>query len=77
MARCGGSIRTARLDRDIALPVSQPTMCSFGGAELDQLYVTSAADKLSPAELRREPHAGALLRLRPGQRGVPRRVTLA
>lgn len=63
-------------DRDIMLPVSQPTMCAFGGPELDTLYVTSAADKLSAAALRAEPHAGALLRLRPGRTGVPRRCTL-
>ncbi|MGH8205902.1 MAG: SMP-30/gluconolactonase/LRE family protein, partial [Steroidobacteraceae bacterium] len=59
-------------DRDIVLPVSQPTMCAFGGEDLDELYVTSAADQLSAAQRQREPLAGALLRLRPGVRGVPR-----
>ena len=77
----GGRLRRyhpdGTVDRDIALPVSQPTMCAFAGAELDVLYVTSAADRLSPDQLRREPHAGALLRLRPGERGLPRRCTVA
>jgi sugar lactone lactonase YvrE len=60
------------VDRDIALPVSQPTMCAFAGEALDVLYVTSAADKLTPQQRRREPLAGALLRLRPGERGIAR-----
>jgi sugar lactone lactonase YvrE len=60
------------VDRDIALPVSQPTMCAFGGEALDVLYVTSAAEKLTPEQRQREPLAGALLRLRPGERGVAR-----
>ncbi|HEY6516889.1 MAG TPA: SMP-30/gluconolactonase/LRE family protein [Steroidobacteraceae bacterium] len=60
------------VDRDIALPVSQPTMCAFGGEALDVLYVTSAAEKLTPEQRQREPLAGALLRLRPGETGVPR-----
>ena len=57
------------LDRAIALPVAKPTMCAFGGADLGDLYVTS----LQPAQ----PFAGydailagALLRLRPGVRGI-------
>ncbi len=64
-------------DRDVPLPVSQPTMCAFGGPDLRDLYVTSATDKLTPARRRAEPRAGAVLRLRPGERGVPRCCTLA
>jgi len=60
------------VDRDIALPVSQPTMCAFGGEALDALYVTSAAEKLTPEQRQGEPLAGALLRLRPGETGVAR-----
>lgn len=60
------------VDRDIALPVSQPTMCAFAGEALDVLYVTSATDKLTPEQRQREPLAGALLRLRPGETGVAR-----
>jgi len=63
---------TGAIDRDIPLPVSQPTMCAFAGEELDTLYVTSASDKLSPEQLQREPLAGALLRLRPGEKGIVR-----
>jgi sugar lactone lactonase YvrE len=76
----GGRLRryTAEgaVDRDIELPVSQPTMCAFAGEDLDDLYVTSASDKLTPEQRRREPLAGALLRLRPGERGIIRPYTL-
>jgi sugar lactone lactonase YvrE len=72
----GGRLRrytmTGEVDREIALPVSQPTMCAFGGEALDDLYVTSASDKLSPEQRKREPLAGALLRVRCGARGIPR-----
>jgi sugar lactone lactonase YvrE len=64
------------VDRDIQLPVSQPTMCAFAGEALDELYVTSASDKLTPEQRLAEPLAGALLRLRPGERGVVRPYAL-
>ena len=77
----GGRLRRfhpdGTVDRDVALPVSQPTMCSFGGAALSELYVTSATDGLTPAQRRDEPHAGSLLRLQPGGRGIPRRCIIA
>lgn len=60
------------VDRDIVLPVSQPTMCAFAGEALDMLYVTSASDQLSPDQLNRETLAGALFRLRPGETGIAR-----
>lgn len=45
---------------DVPLPVSQPTCCCFGGPDLRTLYVTSAREDLSPAQLAREPHAGGV-----------------
>lgn len=76
----GGRLRryTAEgvVDRDIGLPVSKPTMCAFAGRDLEELYVTSASEKLTPDQRRREPHAGALLRLRPGERGIARAYML-
>lgn len=59
-----------RVEREIALPVGCPTSCIFGGAGLDELYVTSSWG-LVPTERRdHEPWAGDLFRLRPGVRGV-------
>ena len=60
-----------RISREIALPVSHPTCCAFGGPGLDRLYVTSASEPLTPAERAAEPLAGRLLVLDPGVRGRP------
>jgi sugar lactone lactonase YvrE len=67
---------TGAVDRDIALPVSQPTMCTFAGQALNVRYVTSSLDKLTSEQREREPLAGPLLRLRPGETGVLRPRTL-
>ena len=56
----------------VALPVSQPTMCAFGGPELRTLFISSATDGLSRDQLAAEPLAGALLTYDPGVRGLPR-----
>jgi sugar lactone lactonase YvrE len=53
----------------VAVPASIPTSCCFGGDELDELYVTSAAAYVAQPE--REPHAGGLFRCRVGVRGRP------
>lgn len=49
-----------RLDRLVKVPVSHPTMCNFGGDNLDVLYVTSGTAFLDPDSLVHEPLAGAL-----------------
>lgn len=55
----------------IALPVTQPTMCAFGGEDLRTMYITTASSGLDEAALRAEPLAGSLLQCRPGCRGMP------
>ena len=47
-----------KLDRRIELPVKHPTMCSFGGADLDTLYVVTARRFLKPGEEAGQPLAG-------------------
>jgi sugar lactone lactonase YvrE len=59
-----------KMDRTIELPVTNPTCCCFGGADLGTLYVTTATQRLSPQELARQPLAGSLLALRPGVQGL-------
>lgn len=44
----------------IRLPVSQVTSCTFGGPDLRTLYITSARQGLSAAQLEAEPLAGSL-----------------
>lgn len=57
------------IDRVIDVPVEKPSMPMFGGADLDVLYVTSISENTNPAA--EQPHAGALLALDPGVRGLP------
>ena len=72
----GGSLVTryapdGSVERSIAVPVSQPTSCAFGGADLATLFITSASQRLSAEALQRQPLAGALFALRTGTRGCP------
>ena len=55
----------------LPVPARQPTRPAFGGPDLDTLYVTSARDGLSAAQLDADTHAGALFRSRVGVRGLP------
>jgi sugar lactone lactonase YvrE len=57
------------LDMQIELPVSCPTKCAFGGAALDELYITSAKTALSEEQRADEPYAGSLFVAKPGVRG--------
>ena len=56
---------------EVVFPVTQVTSCTFGGPDLADLYVTSAAYRLSNDQLKREPHAGATFVCRPGAVGMP------
>jgi sugar lactone lactonase YvrE len=38
---------------------------------LDELYVTSARQRMNPEELARQPLSGSVFALRPGVRGLP------
>lgn len=55
----------------VRMPVARPTSCAFGGADLADLYVTSARSGLSANELAAQPAAGGLFRVRPGAIGHP------
>ena len=57
-----------RLDRSIPVPVSKPSMCSFGGDALDTLFVTS----IQPANPQGDDLslAGEVFALRPGTQGI-------
>lgn len=58
------------VDRIVPLPVTQPTSCAFGGPDLATLYVTSAREGLSDAELTEQPLAGSLMAFEPGVAGL-------
>ncbi len=57
------------IDREIRLPVSEVSCPVFGGADLDELYITTAWEQLSEEQHAAEPLAGGLFRARPGVRG--------
>jgi sugar lactone lactonase YvrE len=59
-----------KVDRSVELPVTNPTCCCFGGADLGTLYVTTATQRLAPEALATQPLAGSLLALRPGVKGL-------
>jgi sugar lactone lactonase YvrE len=60
-----------RLDREVPMPVAQPTAVAFGGEDLADLYVTTATEGLDADDLEDQPLAGSVLRLRPGVTGRP------
>jgi L-arabinonolactonase len=59
-----------RISRTVQLPVSRPTACAFGGADLGTLYVTTARFRLAPDKLAAETDAGGLLALDVGVKGL-------
>ena len=69
----GGIIRWApdgTIDRKIDFPCALVTSATFGGANLDTLYVTTARHGLSDAELADQPLAGGIFAIDPGVRGI-------
>lgn len=56
--------------RAVEMPVARPTSCTFGGLDLDRLYITSARVGLAEADLAMQPNAGGLFMTIPGVRGV-------
>jgi sugar lactone lactonase YvrE len=71
----GGSVHRyapdGRLEMIVRLPVTHPTSCAFGGADMRDLYITTAAIALTDAERGRQPSAGDVFRCRPGPAGRP------
>jgi len=71
----GGVSRYNPLDgallQEIKIPAEQTTSCAFGGENLDELYITSAATGLSEQQFGEQPMAGSLLRVKVDVRGMP------
>jgi sugar lactone lactonase YvrE len=77
----GGVLRrlapSGALDAVVPVPVAKPTSVAFGGADLADLYVTTARIDLTAEQLASQPLAGRLLHLRPGPVGLPATTTQA
>jgi sugar lactone lactonase YvrE len=61
---------TGKRDREISVPAAQVTSCAFGGAELNELYITTARTGLNEQARREQPFAGDLFRLNTDVTGV-------
>ncbi|WP_457418912.1 SMP-30/gluconolactonase/LRE family protein [Roseateles sp. P5_E7] len=68
---------TGEVVQRLELPVTCPTMPTFGGADLRTLFITTAREKRPADELEREPLAGAVLQLRVAVPGLPATLTSA
>jgi sugar lactone lactonase YvrE len=60
-----------RKQAEIEVPASQSSCCAFGGDGYADLYITSARTGLPEEQLREQPYAGGLFRVRPGVVGSP------
>jgi L-arabinonolactonase len=60
-----------RVDRIVPIPVPNPTCVSFGGAQLDVLYITTARYLMTSEQILAEPLSGALFAIAPGVKGLP------
>jgi sugar lactone lactonase YvrE len=60
-----------QLDTVVRLPVRQVTSAAFGGADLGTLFITTARENVTPADLAEQPHAGDIFACTPGVPGRP------
>ena len=54
--------KNSNLKLILQLPVSKVTSCTFGGTNLNELYITTASVGLNDIEAERQPHAGKLFK---------------
>lgn len=58
------------VDRVLEIPVEKVTSCAFGGADLGDLYITTARYGMSEEEFKAAPESGNLFVCRPGAKGL-------
>jgi len=59
------------IERVVELPVPRPCGCAFGGENLDTLYITTARETLTPAQIAQYPLSGSLFAADIGVCGLP------
>jgi sugar lactone lactonase YvrE len=57
------------IDLEVEVPVTLVTSAAFGGADLGNLYITTARHRLTPEQRDQQTHAGSLFCCRPGPTG--------
>ena len=55
----------------IPFPVPNVTSCTFGGENLDTLFITTARYGMSDEDVAKDPIAGSLFSFKPGVKGLP------
>lgn len=60
-----------KVERVVQLPVPRATDCTFGGRNLDTLYITSARETMTSDQLKLAPLSGSLFAIKMGIRGLP------
>ncbi|MEQ6120026.1 SMP-30/gluconolactonase/LRE family protein [Reichenbachiella sp. MALMAid0571] len=63
--------KTGKLIESIQLPAINVTSCAFGGENLDQLYITSARQGVTPEQLEKYPNSGDVFMAEMGVKGIP------
>ena len=66
-----------RVDRVVKVPVSRATCPALGGKDLKTLYITSARQGMSAAELAAEPFAGSIFSIEVDVPGLPENIFTA
>jgi len=62
---------SGRIVAVVDVPVPRPCGCIFGGEKLDTLYITSATETMSEADLKKFPLSGSVFVIDPGVTGLP------
>ena len=62
---------SGQLDREITLPMSQPTMPAFGGKDYKTMFITSTQYRKSVQEKQQEPLLGAVFTIDSVAQGLP------
>ena len=60
-----------KIDKVVELPVQRPTSVMFGGADLNQLFITSAWTRLKPEVKAQQPLAGHVFVVETEVPGLP------
>ena len=61
--------RSGKLIKKVEVPAHNVTSCSFGGDNLDILYITTASIDMTEEEQLKYPNAGSLFSFQPGVKG--------
>jgi sugar lactone lactonase YvrE len=71
---CRWNPENGKLLNKIEVPVPQVSSCAFGGANFDQLFITTARENFTPSLLEKYPDSGSVYVASPGVKGVKKNL---